>query len=65
MPRMGGIELSHILLEKHPTMKILFISGYTDDLLGEHSVLSEGMSFMQKPFSPQEIVYKVRAVLDS
>jgi PAS domain S-box-containing protein len=65
MPGLGGRELSERLLTLHPEMKVLFLSGYTDDAVVRHGILQEEVNFLQKPFSPLALVQKVREVLDS
>ncbi len=64
MPKMGGKELSETLLREHPEMKVLFVSGYTDNSIVHQGILDEGVSFLQKPFSPQSLAGKVREILD-
>ncbi len=64
MPEMGGKELSKKLLEEYPKLKMLFVSGYTANVIAHHGVLDKGVSFLQKPFSPQSLAEKVREVLD-
>ena len=64
MPEMGGKELSQELQKKYPSLKVLFISGYTEESMSHGSVLGEGGTFLQKPFSPQTLAEKVREVLD-
>jgi signal transduction histidine kinase/CheY-like chemotaxis protein/PAS domain-containing protein len=65
MPRMSGRKLAQQLVAKRPEMKLIFTSGYTDDA-GLHSgVLEEGIAFLQKPFTPDVLLRKVRAVLDA
>jgi DNA-binding response OmpR family regulator len=46
-------------------MDVLYVSGYTDEAIVHHGVLEPGMAFLQKPFSPDQIVRKVREVLDA
>ena len=64
MPKMGGKELSEKLLLRYPKVKVLYISGYTDNAIGHHGVLDEGTPLLQKPFSAQSLAQKVREVLD-
>jgi PAS domain S-box-containing protein len=63
MPEMGGKELSMKLQKRYPKMKVLYISGYTDNSIVHHGVLDEGVAFLQKPFSPETLTEKIRAVL--
>jgi PAS domain S-box-containing protein len=64
MPKMSGKELADHIKRAHPALKILFMSGYTDDALAHHGVLEPGISFLEKPFSPARLTRKVRQVLD-
>ncbi len=64
MPGMSGRDLATKLSERFPDLKILFISGYTDDAIVHHGVLDPGLSFLQKPFTPHAIAKKVRELLD-
>jgi two-component system cell cycle sensor histidine kinase/response regulator CckA len=64
MPDMNGKELYAVIAEKHPQIRVLFMSGYTDDVIADHGVLEKGVQFIQKPFSIQELAAKVRSVLD-
>jgi len=64
MPGMGGRELAQHLSVIKPNLKILFISGYIDDV-GLHAGLEEGStSFLQKPFTPEALARAVRELLD-
>jgi CheY-like chemotaxis protein len=64
MPGMSGRELAEKLLSWQPEMKVLYMSGYTDDAMIRYGVLEAGMNFMQKPFSMEALAQKVRQVLD-
>jgi len=64
MPRMGGKELSEILQPLHPRMKVIYMSGYTDNAIVRHGVLGPGLNFLEKPFTPEGLVHKVREVLE-
>jgi nitrogen-specific signal transduction histidine kinase len=64
MPGMSGRELATQLVLHHPEMQVLFMSGYTDDAIGKHGVLDEGVSFIGKPYTPSALARKVRKVLD-
>jgi two-component system cell cycle sensor histidine kinase/response regulator CckA len=64
MVGMNGHELSERLQEFRPSLKALFVSGYGADVIARHGVL-DGVAFLQKPFSPDEIAAKVRQVLDA
>jgi CheY-like chemotaxis protein len=63
LPNMNGRELANQLLKLQPEMKILFISGYTDNTIFEHGVLGTGANFLAKPFRFEDLLTKVRAVL--
>jgi len=63
MPSVGGPELAGRLEKLQPGIKVLFMSGYTDDVIVHHGVLEEGAQFIQKPFSPEQLAARVREVL--
>jgi PAS domain S-box-containing protein len=65
MPGAGGRAVAEQLTEEHPGIRVLFMSGYTDDAVLRHGVLSERVNFLQKPFSPAALAFKVRHVLDA
>ena len=66
MPEMNGRDLAKHLLETTcPKIKLLFMSGYTANVIAHHGVIDEGVDFIQKPFSTANLAKKVRAVLDS
>ncbi len=64
MPHQNGRELANSLRELHPEMKILFMSGYTEDAMAVRGLLDETRPFIQKPFPPLDLVCKVREMMD-
>ena len=64
MPELGGRELAERLLKTRPEIKVLFMSGHTQDVILKEGV-EAGAPFLQKPFMPKELVHKVREVLDT
>jgi DNA-binding NtrC family response regulator len=65
MPELGGRELASRLAQKHPTIKVLYMSGYMDASSLFHRSLESKLSFLQKPFTPDALARKVREVLDT
>ncbi|MBM9537823.1 PAS domain S-box protein [Desulfobulbus alkaliphilus] len=65
MPGMNGRALAENLLSRHPDIKCLFMSGYTADIIAHHGVLDQGVHFIQKPFSMNDLTIKVREILDN
>ena len=63
MPNVSGRELADRLETLQPGIKVLFMSGYTDNIIERHGVLERGVEFIQKPFNPEDLARKVRAVL--
>jgi two-component system cell cycle sensor histidine kinase/response regulator CckA len=64
MPRLGGSELAQRLRLHRPHVKVLYMSGYSDDTLLRQEGLPKGADFLQKPFTPDVLSCKVREVLD-
>lgn len=64
MPQMGGRVLAERLRGEHPDTKVLFFSGYPGEGIVHHGVLAPGAAFLQKPFTPAGLAWKVREVLD-
>jgi len=56
MPKMNGKQLATVLLKKFPTLKIIYMSGYTDNVIVKHGVLDKGTNFIQKPFNVQQLL---------
>src|SRR5262249_55383062 len=65
MPGMSGPEVVRALAPMRPEMQVLYMSGYTGDTLGQHGVLEPARAFLPKPFTPEGMTQKVRAVLDA
>jgi CheY-like chemotaxis protein len=65
MPLMGGKVMAEWLKATYPDLKILFTSGYTDDVIAHHGVLEPGVEFLPKPYTPATLARKVREILDT
>jgi CheY-like chemotaxis protein len=65
MPQMGGPALAERILPQRPQMKVIFVSGYADEAIGDPRVLAAGAAFLQKPFSLDTLVRRLREVLDA
>ncbi|MCB9079499.1 MAG: PAS domain S-box protein [Anaerolineaceae bacterium] len=63
MPGMNGRELYQNLRERQPGLRVLYMSGYTDNVIVHHGILYEGINFLQKPFTILKLLQKVRTVL--
>ena len=63
MPRLGGRQRAEQLLTVHPKMRVLCLSGYTNDAVVRYGVLRNQVNFLQKPFSPNALAAKVREAL--
>ncbi len=63
MPKLNGKELSEHLKNINPKLRVLFTSGYTDDVIAHHGVLEDGTDFIQKPYTSAALTTKVREVL--
>jgi DNA-binding NarL/FixJ family response regulator len=64
MPQVSGPELARRLAAGRPDMRVLCMSGYTDDSIVRHGVLEARVAYLQKPVTPQSLTKKVREVLD-
>ena len=65
MPGMNGRQLAELLLAQQPGLKVLYMSGYTDDAVIARGVIDREMAFLQKPFGADELAQKVRELLEA
>ncbi|RJQ56366.1 MAG: response regulator [Nitrospiraceae bacterium] len=65
MPGMNGKKLADIMIKRYPGIKVIFMSGYTDDVIARHGVLDEGIVLIQKPVAEKVLTGRIREVLDS
>jgi PAS domain S-box-containing protein len=65
MPNGGGLELARRLRLLRPELRVLFVSGYSDDVVSRHGVLADGAQLLPKPFTPETLRQRVREVLDA
>jgi PAS domain S-box-containing protein len=65
MPEMNGNDLARQLSNARPEMKVLYVSGYTDDAITYHHLLDSDAHFLQKPFDTDELVLRIRQMLDA
>jgi CheY-like chemotaxis protein len=64
MPNMNGRELARVLGEERPTLPVLYLSGYTDEMVTGTGILTDGAEFLQKPFTAEMLAHKIRDILD-
>jgi DNA-binding response OmpR family regulator len=65
MPRMNGREVCEALRERSPQLKVLFLSGYTADLIQDKGILIDGVELIMKPAHPIQLAKKIREMLDA
>jgi two-component system cell cycle sensor histidine kinase/response regulator CckA len=65
MPNMNGRQLAERLQREHPDMKVLYTSGYTENVIAHHGILDSGLNFIGKPYKLQSLAEKLRDLLDS
>jgi len=65
MPQMNGQQLAEALKDIHPETKVMFMSGYTESIAIQKGILELKTGFLQKPFSANDLISKVRKMIDS
>ena len=65
MPGMNGRDLASRMRQLHPELKVLYMSGYTANVIEQHGLLHAEINFIQKPFSNKNLTRKVREILDA
>jgi len=64
MPEINGKELATRITSERPDITVLYMSGYTDDVIAQYDIIKKGVRFLQKPFTPMDLGYKIRSVLE-
>ena len=64
MPGESGTDLTKRLLERRPSLKVIYMSGYTEESITHHGVLNAGIAFVHKPFTAETLGRKIRETLD-
>ena len=64
LPHMSGQKLASRLVEQRPELRVLFVSGYTENTIAHHGVLDPGIAFLAKPYTPADLLKRVREVID-
>ena len=64
MPGTSGPELTRVAVGSRPSLKVVYMSGYTEDTIVQHGVLLQGIAFLPKPFTAEALGRKIRMVLD-
>ena len=65
MPDVNGARLAQALQASRPSLKVLYLSGHTSDVIAHHGVLNDGVQFLEKPFSLEALARRIRGILDS
>ena len=64
MPGASGPELTRQLIEQRPALRVIYMSGYTEEAIVQHGVIKPGIAFLNKPFTSEALGQKIREVLE-
>ncbi|MEM7335388.1 MAG: response regulator, partial [Chloroflexota bacterium] len=64
MPQIDGKQVADQLVDIMPHLKVIFMSGYSDQVIAKHGILETDMAFLQKPFTPTQLIHKIRQTLE-
>ena len=64
LPGASGVELTGQLVKRRPALKVIYMSGYTEEAIVQHGVLNPGIALLHKPFTSETLGRKIREVLD-
>ena len=64
MPQMSGPQLAERMVKTHPDIKVLYLSGYTDNWIVQQGVLKTGAAFLQKPYTPTQVITTIDRLMN-
>jgi two-component system cell cycle sensor histidine kinase/response regulator CckA len=64
LPRMSGLALVQEMLQSQPSLRVLYVSGYTENAFLQRGAFAPGMELLEKPFAPEALARRVRTILD-
>ena len=65
MPQMNGVEMVEKIIPDYPKTRVIFMSGYTDNIIDEYEPIDKSKNFLQKPFNAKTLGEKIREILDA
>jgi YesN/AraC family two-component response regulator len=64
MPEMNGKQLAELIMKENPELKVLYISGYTENVISHHGILNEGVNFLNKPFTANDLLTMIGDIFE-